>query len=98
MAQIWKENTENIMTIFADESAAVSVFYKKRGSTVSMTAVSAEPIYMGDDIWELTTAFPAGDYVIRLIIDDLVFNYRLLVLSEIDYYNDYSRPKFIEGD
>jgi hypothetical protein len=100
MAFIWKEHTTNIITVFASESADVSIFYKKRGSSVAMTKVSEELIYRGDGVWEVNTTLPAGDYVIRIIIVEgtatITDHYRLRVLTEQEYYNDGLMPRFVE--
>lgn len=100
MAFVWRENTTNIISVFASESAVVSIFYKKRGSSVPMSKVSEESVYRGDDVWEVNTTLPAGDYVIRIIVVvGTVTNtnhYRLRVLTEQEYYTDGLMPRFVE--
>lgn len=87
MAYVWKENTDNIITIFADENAEISCYSKKRGSSVAMSVVSGKLTYMGDGIWELFTRLEPGDYIIRITVDGAVVNKRLVVLTLAEYYD-----------
>ena len=80
---VWRERTDKIITAFGDSSAVIEAFYKKRGSSVAFQKISGEFVYQQDEIWELTTSFDIGEYIIKIVIDSYpVFVYLNVVTAE----------------
>lgn len=67
---LWKENTEKIITVFGSEQAIVEAFWKKRGSSVAFQKITGEFSYKNDDVWELSTSFENGEYIIKSVVKE----------------------------
>jgi len=82
---VWREHTEKIITAFGNSEAIVEAFYKIRGSSVAFQKISGEFVYRGDNIWEITTSFDKGEYIIKVIIDGIDVFVALTVVSAEEY-------------
>jgi len=62
---MWQENELKPITAVANETDELIAYYKIKGSSVNFIEISEEFEYRGDNIHELVTSFPTGDYMIR---------------------------------
>lgn len=85
----WLEQINNIITITASATAKIKASYKKRGSSVAFIEISEEPIFRGDDVWEISTSFTRGEYLVKISVVDDPYKEEIISLLKV-----YSAEEF----
>jgi len=82
---VWPENTTKPISVFAPSTAMIDIYVKQRTSTAPKTLLPGTISYMGDNTWELMASFPAGEYIINVIVDGTPNYYGLSVIPQNQY-------------
>ena len=94
---VWPENTNKIITVITKYDSVIKAFYKRRGTTDPFQAIESGFAYKNDDVWELVTKFPSGEYMLKIVIDGIEeISFLEVVPTEI--YNQSLVLKLIQED
>ncbi len=66
----WPADTKKLITVIAGDNVHVRILYKKRGTVNQFAPLAGDIRFMGDEIWELETSLPVGEYLIKILTDD----------------------------
>lgn len=94
---VWPENANKIITVISKYDSVIKAYYKKRGTVNPFQQIEAGFMYKNDDVWELVTSFPSGEYILKIIIDGMEeISFLEVVPTEI--YNQSLVLKLIQED
>lgn len=94
---VWPENTNKIITVISKYDSVIKAYYKKRGTVNPFQLVDGGFSYKNDDVWELVTRFPSGEYMLKIIIDGIE-EISFLEVVPTEVYNQSLVLKLIQED